>query len=353
MRMFVLGTGQAGGKIADTLWASDRRLYSVLAINSAEFDLAGLRHLRPESKLLIGDYRVGRRGVGANAELGAEIANDYIGVIMDKIKAMERDCDGFLLATGLAGGTGGGVALVVAAKLKEYLRKPVYCLGVLPSMTAMPPEKEALCLSNAVRSFSRLVKVVDNMILFDNQNFERQDKTRESMAEEYRRYNQAVVDRLNLLFRADEFSHLNMVPQEVAGTSEIMETLKGGGVSSIGYQEVKLKGLKNEKIAPDAKYLELLIQASTRRENLTYPCDIFNAGRVLMISSGRPEHLYSAGLRSARGWLEGQMGIGKALYGDLPDKRADKMAVVTLISRIEDMSRIRQMERRIEELLAT
>jgi len=353
MRMFILGMGQAGGKIADSLWAADRKLYSVLAINSAEFDLAGLRYIRPESKLLIGEYRVGKRGVGANAELGAEIAKDYIGVIMDKIKAMEQGCDGFLLTTGLAGGTGGGVALVVAAKLKEYLGKPVYCLGVLPSMTSMPPDKEALCLSNAVRSFGRLVKVVDNMILFDNQNFERQEKTRESMAEEYERYNLAVVQRLNLLFRADEFGHLNTVPQEVAGTSEIMETLKGGGVCSIGYQEVKLKGLEKEKVAPDAKYLELLIQASTRRENLTYPCDISNAARVLMISYARPEHLYSAGLRSARGWLEGQMGIGKALYGDLPDKRADKMAVVTLISGIEDLSRIRQMERRIEELLVT
>ncbi|RLG36337.1 MAG: cell division protein, partial [Candidatus Alkanophagales archaeon] len=60
MRIFVIGFGQAGGKIADLFVEFDRRtrLNSVIraiAINTAKPDLMGLKNIPMEDRILIGE----------------------------------------------------------------------------------------------------------------------------------------------------------------------------------------------------------------------------------------------------------------------------------------------------------
>ena len=83
MRVLWIGFGQAGGKLANTMMEVDRRLYSAIAINTEQADLVGLNHIR--EKVLIGRYILKGRGVGADIELAANVAEKALSQIMDRI----------------------------------------------------------------------------------------------------------------------------------------------------------------------------------------------------------------------------------------------------------------------------
>ncbi len=83
MKLAMIGFGQAGGKIVDKFVAYDQRTDSeivraAVAVNSAKADLMGLENIPKEQRVLIGQSRVKGHGVGADNELGAEVAEEDI-----------------------------------------------------------------------------------------------------------------------------------------------------------------------------------------------------------------------------------------------------------------------------------
>ncbi len=108
MRIFWIGFGQAGGKVTNTLMATNRKIYDAIAINTEEADLADLGNIR--DKVLIGRYKQRGRGVGADIELGADIARKALSHMMDRVDIHDRrfDPEAFWIVGGLAGGTGAG-----------------------------------------------------------------------------------------------------------------------------------------------------------------------------------------------------------------------------------------------------
>jgi len=83
MKLAMIGFGQAGGKIVDKFLEYDQVtnsgiVRSAIAVNTAEADLLGLEYIPPENQVLIGQARVKGHGVGADNELGAEIAEEDI-----------------------------------------------------------------------------------------------------------------------------------------------------------------------------------------------------------------------------------------------------------------------------------
>ena len=122
MRVLWIGYGQAGGKIVDTLLGMNRRLYSGIAVNTEQADLVELNNIR--EKVLVGRYALKGRGVGANIELGANIAEKALSQVMDRIDILERqfDPEAFWIAAGLAGGPGAGSCYVLANELNRVYR---------------------------------------------------------------------------------------------------------------------------------------------------------------------------------------------------------------------------------------
>ena len=79
--------------------------------------------------------------------------------MMDSVDVIvrKRDPEAFWIAAGLGGGTGAGGSFVLANELRKiYKHIPVYGIGVVPSVSGMPNEKEALNLSNTLKSFELL-----------------------------------------------------------------------------------------------------------------------------------------------------------------------------------------------------
>jgi len=351
MRILWIGFGQAGGKITNTLMGLGKKHYDAVAINTEEADLVDLDNI--PKKVLIGKYKYRGRGVGGDIEVAADIAQKAVSQMMDVIDVRNRqfDPEAFWIAGGLGGGTGAGGSCILAKELKEIYNKPVYGLAMLPSTTDMPPGKEALHLSNALRSFEWWRKNFDNIMLIDNQQYEQRLDVRETIEQMYERINKNVAKRITTLLSAGE---VRPAPQEVFNSSEIIATLgSDGDVSTIGYKSERIR-LKSEfwkgGIEPDSNELERIIRDSTEAKALSFPCDITGARNAALITHARPEHLYTQAIIKGRAYLEDRTKISKVRYGDYPDKGSKSVSATTIISSISDLSRLDQMRQRVTEL---
>ncbi len=179
-------------------------------------------------RVLIGQSRVKGHGVGADNELGAEIAEEDIDEVQGAIDDIPvHEVDAFLVVAGLGGGTGSGGPPVLAKHLKRIYTEPVYGLGILPG-----GDEGGIYTLNAARSFQTFVREVDNLLVFDNDAWR---KTGESVEGGYDDINEEIVRRFGVLFGAGEIEAGDNVAESVVDSSEIINTLDGGGVSTVGY----------------------------------------------------------------------------------------------------------------------
>ncbi|WP_135854189.1 tubulin/FtsZ family protein [Halorussus salinus] len=354
MKLAMVGFGQAGGKIVDKFIEYDRRtggeaVRSAVAVNTAKADLAGLDHVPESNQVLIGQSRVKGHGVGADNELGAEIAEEDIDEVQGAIDNVPiHDVDAFLLVAGMGGGTGSGGAPVLAKYLKRIYTEPVYGLGVLPGR-----DEGGIYTLNAARSFQTFVREVDNLLVFDNDAWR---EAGESVGAGYDRINEEIVRRFGILFGAGEVEGDEAVGESVVDSSEIINTLSTGGVSTIGYaaEEVDnpsgglLSRFKSDGTeAVDSAHATNRITSLVRKAalgRLTLPCEIDSAERSLLVASGPPEYLNRKGVEKGRKWLEDQTSSMEVRGGDYPIEGAEQVAGVVLLSGVSEVPRVEELQ---------
>ena len=361
MRVFFIGFGQAGGKLVDMFLAQDKKTgansFRGIIINTARTDLMGVKTIPMEDRLLIGQTRVKGHGVGTDNVTGAKVAADEIDTIISAIdRRGTHDVDAFVVCAGLGGGTGSGGAPVLCRHLKRIYREPVYALGIIPA-----PEEGRLYSLNAARSLSTLVNEADNVIVFDNSAWKNDG---ESVKSAYERLNDEIVRRFGVLFRAGEIGKYG-VGEMVVDSSEIINTLRGGGISSVGYAiseaiprgaaRPKSGGLfgglkKKERAEPhvdiassddkSAKIIGLVRRAMLGR--LTLPCDYSTAERALVLVAGPPTELDRKGVEKSKSWVEENIAGVEVRGGDYPVD-SGYVAAVVLIASIGNAPRIREL----------
>lgn len=356
MKLAMIGFGQAGGKIVDKFLEYDERtgsgiVRSAVAVNTAKADLLGLERVPEENRVLIGQARVKGHGVGADNELGAEIAEEDIDEVQGAIDNIPvHEVDAFLIISGLGGGTGSGGSPVLAKHLKRIYTEPVYGLGILPGS-----DEGGIYTLNAARSFQTFVREVDNLLVFDNDAWR---KTGESMEAGYEEINDEIVKRFGILFGAGEVEQGGEVAESVVDSSEIINTLAGGGVSTVGYaaEEVDLDddgGLLSRFRDDDSansmesanttnRITSLVRKAALGR--LTLPCEIEGSERALLVLSGPSKHLNRKGIERGRKWLEEQTGSMEVRGGDYPVADSGYVASVILLSGVHNVPRIKELQ---------
>ncbi len=356
MKLAMIGFGQAGGKIVDKFLEYDERtgsgiVRSAVAVNTAKADLLGLERIPQENRVLIGQARVKGHGVGADNELGAEIAEEDIDEVQGAIDNIPvHEIDAFLIVAGLGGGTGSGGSPVLAKHLKRIYTEPVYGLGLLPGS-----DEGGIYTLNAARSFQTFVREVDNLLVFDNDAWR---KTGESVEGGYEQINDEIVRRFGVLFGAGEVQAGDNVAESVVDSSEIINTLSGGGVSTVGYAAESVEtagsgggGLLSRFKSDDSESMEsanttnritsLVRKAALGR--LTLPCEIEGAERALLVLSGPPQHLNRKGIERGRKWLEEQTGSMEVRGGDYPINEPNVAASV-LLSGVHNVPRIKELQ---------
>ncbi|KAF1078166.1 tubulin/FtsZ family protein [Methanogenium sp. MK-MG] len=360
MRVFFIGFGQAGGKIVDMFIEQDKkapiRSFRGIVVNTARTDLMGLDNIELKDRILIGQTVVKGHGVGTDNVTGAKITADEIDSIINIIDNRgTHDIDAFVICAGLGGGTGSGGSPVLARHLKRIYREPVYALGILPA-----PEEGRLYSYNAARSLSTLVNEADNTFLFDNSAWKNEG---ESVRGAYQRLNDEIVRRFGVLFRAGEVSKAG-VGEMVVDSSEIINTLRGGGMSSVGYAVSEtvskstrqkqgfagglLRGLKKREAAEEvltgedksAKIIGLVRRAMLGR--LTMPCDYTTAERALVLIAGPPGEMDRKGVEKSKSWVEENIAGVEVRGGDYPTE-SSKVAAVVVLATIGDAPRIREL----------
>jgi cell division GTPase FtsZ len=360
MRVFFIGFGQAGGKIVDMFLEQDKRLpkrsFRGIAVNTARTDLMGLKQTDIKDRILIGQTVVKGHGVGTDNVAGAKITADEIDVIISAIDQRgTHDVDAFVIVAGLGGGTGSGGAPVLARHLKRIYREPVYVLGILPA-----PEEGRLYSYNAARSLSTLVKEADNTILFDNSAWKNEG---ESIKSAFQRLNDEIARRFGVLFRAGEMTKAG-VGEMVVDSSEIINTLRGSGISTIGYAITEvvnkqarqrrgiLGGLKSKLIKREgseevllgedksAKIIALVRRAMLGR--LTLPCDYTSAQRALVLIAGPPDEMDRKGVEKAKSWVEENIAGVEVRGGDYPTE-SNYIAAVVVLATIQNAPRIKEL----------
>jgi cell division GTPase FtsZ len=356
MKLAMIGFGQAGGKIVDKFLEYDERtgsgiVRSAVAVNTAKADLMGLERVPEKNRVLIGQARVKGHGVGADNELGAEIAEEDIDEIQGAIDNIPvHEVDAFLIIAGLGGGTGSGGSPVLAKHLKRIYTEPVYGMGILPG-----GDEGGIYTLNAARSFQTFVREVDNLLVFDNDAWR---KSGESVEGGYSAINDEIVKRFGILFGAGEVDQGGAVAESVVDSSEIINTLAGGGVSTVGYAAEEVEkgqdgGLLSRFKGDDSddgmdtanttnRITSLVRKAALGR--LTLPCEIDGAERALLVMSGPPQHLNRKGIERGRKWLEEQTGSMEVRGGDYPVPESGYVAGVILLSGVHNVPRIKELQ---------
>lgn len=329
-----------------------------IVVNTARTDLMGLKNIEMKDRILIGQTVVKGHGVGTDNVTGARIAADEIDSIINAIDTRgTHDIDAFVIVAGLGGGTGSGGSPVLARHLKRIYREPVYAVGLLPA-----PEEGRLYTYNAARSLSTLVNEADNVFVFDNAAWKNEG---ESVKNAYSRLNEEIVRRFGVLFRAGEVGKAG-VGEMVVDSSEVINTLRGGGISSVGYavtevvseRTKKKKGLfgglrdtlgkKEEESAEDlltgedksAKVIALVRRAMLGR--LTLPCDYSTAERALVLVAGNSSEMDRKGVEKAKSWVEENIAGVEVRGGDYPVD-SNYVAAVVVLSTIGEAPRVRDL----------
>ncbi|HVP95285.1 MAG TPA: tubulin/FtsZ family protein [Methanoregulaceae archaeon] len=361
MRIFFIGFGQAGGKIVDMFIAQDKKLgtksFRGIVVNTARTDLIGLKNIPMKDRVLIGQTVVKGHGVGTDNAAGARITMDEVDGIMSAIDRVgTHDIDAFMIIAGLGGGTGSGGTPVLARELKKIYHEPVYVLGILPA-----PEEGRLYSYNAARSLRTIVHEADNTFLFDNSAWKNEG---ESVKSAFQRLNDEIVRRFGVLFRAGEMSKYG-VGEMVVDSSEIINTLRGGGITTVGYaitavsskekktgvsgvitsikDTIVRKGHEDEGLLGEdrtAKIISLVRRAMLGR--LTLPCDFSTAERALVLVAGPPKEIDRKGIEKSKSWVEENIAGVEVRGGDYP-VNSNYVAVVVVLSTIGNAPRINEL----------
>ena len=248
MQLEVIGVGGAGCRIADAIRAWDTNgEASQSFVNEAfafDTDTDGLAELTriPDSHR----HRYGEtveHGLNGNLHRGFEVGSEHVDELSRQLdRGQPAVADGFLVAVGLGGATGGGTAPALVANLQRLYDEPVYVLATLPAdreleaddeeervvelefadddrepavetadsdavdaegddepSESTAPETRPLADENAVRTLERLDGLADAIVCFDNEEWL---KTGESLVEGRERLNREFANRVGTFFAA-------------------------------------------------------------------------------------------------------------------------------------------------------
>ncbi|ELZ90374.1 cell division protein ftsZ [Haloferax mucosum ATCC BAA-1512] len=358
MKVLCFGVGQAGGNVLDALIQYEQRtdgdfLIDAVAYNTASADLRGLQHVPESNRILFGADEVSGHGVGADNELAAELAErDSRQLLRGTDGTPTSQADAFMIFAGLGGGTGSGAAPVLAKHLKRIYDQPVYGVGILPAA-----DEGGLYSRNAARSLKTFVDVTDHVFAFDNGAWA---DSGEDVAQAHDSMNETLVRRLGILLASGEVSDSGTVAESVVDSSEIINTLRGGGISTIGYAASELpddgddsggfsiKGLLGKQ-SSSVDELDSINRITTQTRKavlgrLTLPCDVDSAARGLVIVSGPSEWLNRKAIERSRTWVEEQTQSMEVRGGDYPVPESNHIGVLVLLGDVARSDRIKEIQ---------
>jgi cell division GTPase FtsZ len=325
MKAVLLGVGQAGGKLATALAEFDAdagygAVLDALAVNTAAADLDPL----PLDTVLVGQSRVNGHGVGGDNELGAEVMDEDAVEVLDALAPkVTAETEALFVVAGLGGGTGSGGAPVLVRELSRVYDIPVYAIGILPGR-----DEGTMYQLNAGRSLKTLVREADATILLDNDAWR---SSGESAAGGFAAINESMARRVGLLLAAGE--SVEGVAESVIDTSEVINTLRVGGMAAVGFASAPAAEDAGENVTTVMSTVRSAVMTGMSLPNAT------EADAALVAVAGDPDRISRKGAEKARKWLQEETGSTQVRGGDFP-LDSDRIAALVLLAGVERSRRV-------------
>lgn len=354
MKLSVVGLGQCGGKVADTLYDISRYSQSVFsrhinivtdafAINTDEADLGSFKNIPRDSshRVLIGTMATFGHGVGKINSDAADIIKSSNSVVIDTMLRSPRfhESDAILIIAGAGGGTGSGTIGWLTKTLKERIDKPVYALLVLPFIFEEKGET-SYAVINSATCFNTVQKYADAVFLFDNECYRH---VKSNLADNLEEINQIIAMNFYDLCCAGEEHRRKYVGSKVIDAGDIRQSLSG--ISAVGRGEVDLPLIRwnparyRQGIKENSLVFSALRQAET---NLGLGIDLEYARKILILVTGPKDYISITVLEEIFNYLENKVPKAVIRIGDYP-RRNHEVSVTLIASELVRVGRIEHM----------
>jgi cell division GTPase FtsZ len=370
MRIFVIGFGGAGIRIADTMYEQDRHFgklscVEAIAVDRDPMTLNNLRHLPVEKKVFF-----------PSLSQNTDDISDHITIdeILTRIHQHDTGDRDAIIVCGGAGGTMIDAALAVIPKIRSSMVEPIFGLFTLPA------RNEGRKISaKAAYDIERLSPLLDGIILFDNETWtghvrekspgRSPGKSREAAApgpgmkplpgrtDEYIRINEGIGRRIGLLLRAGEFSDGGgmEIGEVVLDAGEILNTIRGMGFIAIGYSSASLRD-DRFSIHRIVRHSDYLVETGHKRasrlvdiakeaiyENISIPCDMTSARKALILVAGPSHEISMKGYMTVRKWIDRSIAGMEVRSGDYPVKTTKYIAIIIILAGITNIPRVSEI----------
>jgi cell division GTPase FtsZ len=378
MRILAIGLGGAGCRIANALYANDRRSSKVTCVQALAVDvdsetLVQLRALPENAKI---GFMAVEHDLSRNGDDKSLPANIDIGEITARIQNMlGGETDAIMICCGLGGSMTDVVPYVIAA-IRSSVAAPVFGLVTLPALSE--GEKRS---AKSADDIENIAPLLDGTILFDNETWSKKIAARrDALVDEeagghgifgfgknkpklsaqditYKLLNQSIIRRISLILRAGEFRADGGIDlaEVVMDSSEVLNTLKGMGFISIGYAVEHLhqtplaflsrlrptdSSLEQRKSAE--RIIELAKQAIY--QEVSIPCDMTSAAKALILVAGPSHEISMKGVMTVRKWIDRSIAGMEMRSGDYPVTNSEYVAIIIVLSGLENIPRLTELQ---------
>jgi cell division GTPase FtsZ len=368
MRIFAIGLGGAGCRIADTLYGQDHQFSKVSCVEAIAIDrdagtLNHLAHIPPAKRIYFPPVSL------QTDDITDDITTDEIINLLHNLDTGDKDA--IILCTG-AGGTMAGVGVAILEKVRTTVVEPVFGLVTLPALI-----EGRRTSAKAAQDIDRLLPLVEGIIVFDNEkrsvhaaadnekpkptNQKSRPLAKKGPADDkrmiYRSMNADIARYLGLLLRAGEINEDGEIEtgEVVLDAGEILNTIRGMGFIAIGYAAAKTMDEKfhigslfrrtGAQVESGHKKAERLVDLAKEAvyENISVPCDLTSAEKALILVAGPTQAISLKGLMTVRKWIDRSIAGMEMRSGDYPVKNTRYIAIIIVLSGLSNIPRIKEI----------
>ena len=355
MNIAVVGVGGAGCRIADRLaarhgFSGGSPLSSGHAIDTDRKSLTTLAAIPEDSRQLLGQYETGGEGTDGDREIARTILEEEGRTVRREVEdGIASTVDAIILIAGLGGGTAAAFTPAIAEGLATIYEQPVYTVSILPD-SARTTQQVARNTGDAMRT---LESSVETQILFDNDLWLWGDRSLESHAESL---NAVLIDRLSTLLMIGMIADATTVGQRVVDTNDVIETLSGGGYTTLGFASKSVADWRGVRVSALDRVQRRLLGDNTQihvrataisrtlawatRGTLTFECPRDAPDGGLVVFYGPPSWLIGDAIARGQDWLADRTAVSSLRSGDVPVADASSVDVFVVLTGITDAPRI-------------
>ncbi|MEI7435128.1 MAG: tubulin/FtsZ family protein [Methanomicrobiales archaeon] len=370
MRIFAIGLGGAGCRIADMLYGQDRQFSKVSCVEAIAIDrdagtLNHLAHIPPAKRIYFPPVSL------QTDDITDDITTDEIINLLHNLDTGDKDA--IVLCTG-AGGTMAGLGVAILGKVRTTVVEPVFCLVTLPALG-----EGRRTSAKAAQDIDRLLPLVEGIIIFDNEKRsghattggnEKQKPvprkhnplTKTGPADDkrmiYKTMNTNIARHLGLLLRAGEISEGGEIEtgEVVLDAGEILNTIRGMGFIAIGYAAANTMEEKfhigslfrhsGTQVESGHKKAERLVDLAKEAiyEKISVPCDLTSAEKALILVAGPTQAISMKGFMTVRKWIDRSIAGMEMRSGDYPVKNTRYIAIIIVLAGLSNIPRIKEIQ---------